>query len=280
MREAGWKIEEVQYSNIPAAVQGVALKEADCGWLSDSARLAAMDKEPGLKLKGLFEGAGDPWVIVARNNIADFTQLNDRPLAQGVPGQINDFLLDKSVDKYGVHPQIIRFNDSEQRAQALIAGQVDSGLVSIDDVVTLERARPGQFRVLIRYKDELPDIAGNYFACSGAFIDQYPDAVQAMVDQQMLAYRRAYDDPSWYLTQVKTKITEADDASLKARYDAFIQNRIWNPNGNMGPRTLEATFNAYKEGQIFKGDITVADWSDPRFIENTLRKLGEYQFKS
>ena len=48
----------------------------------------------------------------------------------------------------------------------------------------------------------------------------------------------------------------------------------------MSPRTLEATFNAYKEGQIFKGDITIADWSDRRFIENTLKKLGEYQIKS
>ena len=32
--------------------------------------------------------------------------------------------------------------------------------------------------------------------------------------------------------------------------------------------------------RVLAGDITIADWSDRRFIENTLKKLGEYQFKT
>jgi ABC-type nitrate/sulfonate/bicarbonate transport system substrate-binding protein len=280
MREAGWKIEEIQFTTAVLATQGVASGAAECGWTSDSARLAAMERDPSIKLRALVENQANVWLLYGKTSINDYKELKDRPVAQGATGQINDFLLNITIARTGISPQLIRFNDSEQRSQALIAGQVDAALIAFDDVVAVERAKPGQFKAIITYKDELPDIAGSYFSCNAKFVEEHPDAVQAIIDTWILNYRRAYDDPAWFLAAVKKKLPEVNEALLREQYDSFAKNRLWDPNGHMDPKTIEATFSTYKNGGVFKSDIKIVDFADPRFIENTLRKYGEYKFKA
>ena len=279
LKEKGFKVEVVEFTNTTAAVQGVATDEADIGWLSVSASLAAIEK--GGDLKQLLENQGMIWRVYGKKDIADFTKLAGKPVADGVAGQITDFLLKRSIEKYKTQVQVIRFNDSGQRTQALLAGKVDAALLAVDNIVDMEAAKPGQWRTIIDYSKEYPELGGSYFTASGKFVQEYPDAVQAMVDAMLILYRRAYDEPDWLLAQAKKFLPQVKDELIKQQYQDFVvKEHLWNPNGNATVEVMNGLEQFYREGGIIKEKIALEKWTSLKFVDAALKKLGSYKFKS
>jgi ABC-type nitrate/sulfonate/bicarbonate transport system substrate-binding protein len=273
LKTKGYTVETKPYANIGLATNGVVGGESQIGWIAAGGAMNAIRQ--GNKLKAFFHGQKNVFVMVSKKEIATFKDLNGKTVGESVPGQINDSVRVALEKKEAITTQVVRLNESTQRTQALLAGQLDAASgMQPEDYLEIESKRPGAFKILVRYSEAFPDLGGTFLWIRDDFVEQYPDATLEILENLILTYRRAYDDGNGFLAEAKKHLPDMPDDRLKASLQAYTEPKYWDPNGGMSESIGKGTGDFYMQAGTVKDAPAAADWVNWKLADTVLAKIG------
>ena len=158
LRSQGYTVETVSMANSTLIVEALARGDADMVSLNPQTMWTGIAK--GVNARSIVQGINAPLFIFAKQDIKTCRDLDRRPVAQAAATGLSPTLLDKYIKQNCPEskPKFLAISETTGRVAALMAGEVDAALLSLDDVLDLESKNPGKFYRLIDFSKEFPEI--------------------------------------------------------------------------------------------------------------------------
>lgn len=218
--------------------------------------------------------------LVTRADIADWQDLIGRRYVISSPGGPPDGIGRYAFARYGVpvdQVQFVPLGGSSARTQALLAGEVDAALIHPTDALKLVADNPG-IHILSTLNDA-PILFG-IDATNTRNIEERRDAVVAYVKGAIQAVREFIDDQDFAVRAYVEAVPDADPEIIAQSWEFFVNEGVWDPNGDVDRERFEETINAYVEIGALPAPVTWDDFFDPTIVEDALADIGRVERKS
>ncbi len=261
--EANLDFQLTRFPNGPAMVQALASGELDVMFFGIGPALVAKGRgqeitvvasniveQIGLiardNLAGYWDGA-DPAAVFADFEAGEGRKAKIATFPQGsVPDIVLRFWLQEQLGVSFDALEIIPMG-ADQVQQALLAGSVDGASI-LEPTLTIVQERDPSAQVITRASEMFPGQPGAVLAVRNEIIDQYPDAVQALVDLHVRA----------------TELLISDIPRAAAHAVEFIGA------GLVDPATIEAALASPSTNYL----------ADPRAIREPTQRMHDFQLET
>ena len=251
------------YAQTELMVAAVAADQADIGVGSSPAWLSAIQK--GEAILGFSGQVSNGWSVMARNDLDSCAAIDGKRTAIHSEGSSSTAMLRAYIDSTcpEITPEYLIIPGSENRAAALMAGDIDVTPAELIDAMLIMALRPGEFSRIADFSNDLPDLKTNGFWVSAEFAAEHPKLIEVLVRNLLIVHRQINDDPAWFVEQVKRFIDfdDADQALLPEIVAALIAT---------GQYTIDFFTAA---GRIDPG-LTAEEAYDLSFLNSVLDEIG------
>lgn len=269
-----YAVEIVATAGIPQASQAVVGGSAEVASTAVALSINAVAK--GADVKAIAENVGLPWRIIATRSLTSVADLHGKRFGTTDLPLFNA-LTEHVFRKTGreIKPTIVKAAQSSDRVQALLQGQLDATMGSIEDFLFVEAQKPGQFHTLVDFAREIPNLGGTYLFANGKFLKDQPQAVQDMVEEILRVYQRVNSDPNYLLVEWQKAFPEQKEAQLKANLTQSMGSKLWVKNARMDKETLDFTTKFHWDFKMIEANLPWDRWAAPQFMEAGLKKVGQ-----
>lgn len=247
-----------EYESVTQAQQAFVANKADLLFGATESMLSA--NAQGADARAVWIGTGDNWVLIGKNSITDPKQLDGKPLASGPSGQTTYTLMIEGAKKLGFTPKVVTISGSNNRAQAMVQGQVRSAVVSATDYVNLNSAKPGQYRIIASYAQVFPGITDGYIWMHQSFITKHQSQTQTIVNALAKAYKRVNTDEAWFVQQGKIYTPTTSQAVAQAVWQTYTKQNLWPADGNLTVSECQGNLDFLTKYGYVKTPSPVATW--------------------
>lgn len=200
--DAGLDLELIRFQNGPSMVQALASGELDVMFFGIGPALVAAGR--GQEITVVASNIVEQIGLIAREDLAGYWDASDPAAlfadfeagegrkariatfpAGSVPDIVLRFWLQNQIGVPSDALEIVPMG-ADQVQQALLAGSVDGASI-LEPTLTIVQERDPSTQVLTRASEMFPGQPGAVLAVRNQIIDQYPDAVQALVDLHVRA---------------------------------------------------------------------------------------------
>jgi NitT/TauT family transport system substrate-binding protein len=269
----GWKIEKVVFSSSELGTEATAKNEVQWGSGATSSSLLAVQK--GAKLPLIVEKVANHWVVVSKPGLQKCEDLNGKGLAIHSEGAVSTAMVRTWVDTACKgKPNYLVISGSQNRAAALINGQIDATPLELVDWVNIETLHPGKFRLLVDFAQGLPDLSTTPVIANGDFLARNREAGVAFVAELLKTHRMADADPSILVKGAIDHKLELDQQSLPAIVEAYRKLDGFYLNGGMTAKKVEGSIKFYTESRVLQPGLSVEQGADLSVVEDALKLIG------
>jgi ABC-type nitrate/sulfonate/bicarbonate transport system substrate-binding protein len=168
---------------------------------------------------------------------------------------------------------LVTVKGSSARADALLSGKIDAGLVSVANAVKL--LEDPKFANLGLPGLELPDLLYNCYWVTEDYKNANGDKLTAYAKAMMEGHRAALDEAN-YTQLSKSYLGDAFTAAqYKEAYDLLIKMKAWDPNlARWSTDSAKFTTNALADVGILKSDVEPSKWMTTEYVDSARSKLG------
>lgn len=279
MRTRGWDIEIVVLSDADVAIQALDRGDVDVATnLTVEPAMRAI--QSGIALR-IFTGyVGNEWVVAGKKEIETPEDLEGKVYPVHGEGGGTDIFMGALADKYGYPHERIVIPNSSARREALTQGRIDAAPLDMADGVFIEEEHGDDFHIITFFGDEF-DIANSGTVGTEQFIEDNPEAVQAIATTLLATYRKMQEDPDWAAEQSLRffgALYEDNVELLKETVRTYIDRQLWPPEDTGLSREAAAEtieFNA-RYGELDATPADIDQFYDFTFIENAKEELGQF----
>lgn len=186
------------------------------------------------------------WTLSALTSIPTVKDLDGKRVAIGT-GSVSRALIKWTEKQYSVKFNLLTIANSQTRAQALLAGQLEGAFIDISDATTLLTKEPGKFHVLLAYAELFPKLDTNSFFAPLKWIKNNPKVVEDIVITNLEVRRKSKENPSWLVGLAQKKFSQIEPALVEKIVKAYIDRNIWDLNGNVDKDVAEFTIKFYAD---------------------------------
>jgi ABC-type nitrate/sulfonate/bicarbonate transport system substrate-binding protein len=271
LREQGYTIETVAFDNV---LGPTAMAQGDLDFASFSNRIAWAAIGKGASFFTFMDKTVNTYMTITGRDIQTCADLDGKSIAVGGTGTVSWTMFDVYLKEHcpGAEPEILIVKGGSNRMAALLTGEVDAAMQDIDDLITIERDRPGQFHPLIVYSQEFPGLHINSYAARRDFAVQHPEMVKDVI-RAVFAARRDLQD-SQVLREAIVEYLELEPDSAQEMADAYLAQEVWDVVGEYSPETVQATVSFLQEYGDLPVGIEAADVADLSYYEAVLDEIG------
>lgn len=167
-------------------------------------------------------------------------------------------------------PNITVIEGSDNRLAALLAGQLDSSVVDLQDWTLLQRERPDAFVVTSDFTRTMP-IMRAAFAAPRSFIAENPQLIEDWIRVHLEVYRESYENPDLLVEKGKELLGEIDEEALPAIVKAFLDAKVWPVDGGLTDAGVQETIAFFNnDGEPFVNIKAPADVVDRTLLDKVL----------
>lgn len=264
------------YAQGELAAAAVAAGEADMGVGAATVWLSAIQE--GAEVVNIMEQAANAWSIMAIQSIETCSDLDGMRLAIHSEGAVSTAMLYAYVDVNcpGTVPEYLVIPGSENRAAALMAGEIDATPAELIDAMRLEGLRPGEYNRIADFSRDLPGLATTGVWVKSDFLDENRDAVKAFVRSLLEVHRQIQDDPDWFIAQATRllEFTEEDLALLPAIVEAMLAIDHYPVNGGLTAEKGEYTIQFFTDSGRLEPGLDPAAIFHLELLEEVLDEIG------
>ncbi len=266
LNRAGWEIEPVFFAQPEAAFAALASGQVQVGVGAVSSALAAI--QSGGQFRIIAEQEGIPWSVVAVEGINRCDDLVGKRFALHSPGGTTTTYANYWISENcspeaqkGIKP--IYIAGSENRAAALLAGQIDATLLTSQDIALLNEKAPGKFHSLVNFGESssLAQVNSSVIAANTSYLASYGDVLAEFLKAIMQAYRDADADPS-----VLRPIAQANNISWTDAVEASVRLELENGTLDRGleitPESINFTIQFFSKYGDLRPGLTVDGVAD------------------
>jgi NitT/TauT family transport system substrate-binding protein len=174
----------------------------------------------------------------------------------------------------GVTPTYLVLGDSQTRAAALLAGQIDATPVELSDALNLEATGAGKVHLLTSFAETLPDLKTGSIAANAEFAKAHPEATTAFVTALLEQYRKIATDRAYFKEITLKYYPDVDQKTLDETLAAYVDRKLFPVNGGLSLDNLEFTIKFFKDAGVLEKAISPADATDLSFLEAAVKDIG------
>lgn len=196
-------------------------------------------------------------------------ELNGKRVGIHGPNTLTELLVNSTISKYNIKPNVLVVPGSEARAQALLNNQLDAAPAEIKDAITIQTSKPGQYHILVPYAKELPFL-GSHMVTTKELIDKDPDLVQGAVSTWAEVMTRIPKEPGLLKTAAAKELPKLGAEEVDLFTKEYLAIVFWNPNltADMAEKTIKFMQDT---GSLKDAGPSLDSVVDLRFIQRALQ---------
>ncbi len=273
LTEAGYTIVPTFFAQPELAVEALASGQADFGFGSSRTFWAGIQQ--GGSFTTIMEQSSNGWSIVGLTEIVDCDDIDGRRLAFHSEGSVAKAMTDAFIRQNcpEITPEVLIIPGSENRAAAMLAGQIDVTPLEPADVVQLLQKAPDRFHVVVDFAASLPDLMTSGVYVNLDYAAEHPHAVEDLLTALLSTHRRLAADPNVLIGETTTRLG-IDAASVPAILEAHLRIDSWDVNGGLTREAVEYSLEFYVQNGSLEPGLTADDVADLAYLTTVLQAMG------
>ena len=270
------KIDNVPFSSTDLAVQGLASNDVQIMSGNGTEVYIAIDK--GSPLKAVGQRIGDEFVVVGSPDVAGCADADGKRMGIHSTAGITTALAkawfaQKCPD---ATPNYITIEGSDNRVQALLAGQLDMSIVDLGGVVQLQTQAPDKYPVIDYLQQVFPNIQTSLNWSNEDFMKDHKHAITDFLAKQIEVQKHMNSDPAYFVQILQKYLPDMDDATAKATAQAYLDAGTFPTDGGVDAQGVQDTIDWLADNDlgVEKGSLTSDDVYDGSMLEAALAKVG------
>ena len=277
MQDEGFAVAPTFYAQGELAAAAVAGGQADFGVGASTVWLTAI--LAGEPLAGIMEQTANGWSVMGILDVTSCEEIGGMRTAIHSEGSVSTAMLRAYIDENcpGTEPEYLVIPGSENRAAALMAGEIDVTPSELIDSIRVMELRPGEFHRVANFATDLPGLkTGGYWVRTG-FADENPEAVESFIRNVLEVHRRINDEPEWFVEQVPRflEMEDEDIALLPGIVDALLAINNYPVNGGLTLESGQFTIDFFTDAGRLDAGLTAEQAFELSYLENVLAEIGE-----
>ncbi|MFN8458412.1 MAG: ABC transporter substrate-binding protein [Anaerolineae bacterium] len=277
MQDEGFAVAPTFYAQGELAAAAVAGGQADFGVGASTIWLTAIQK--GAPIVGIMEQTANGWSVVSIKDIKECKDLAGKRLAIHSEGSVSTAMLKAWIDTTckGTEPEWLVIPGSENRAAAILAGEIDATPAEMIDSVKILTERPDDFQRIADFAKDLPDLKTGGFWVRTDFTKENPEAVKSFIRNVLEIHRQINDDPKWFGEQVPRFLAMEDkDIELLPKIiEALLSIDNYPVNGGMTPENAQGTIDFFTDSGRLEAGLMADKAFDLTFLDAVLEEIGK-----
>jgi len=274
LRPLGIDLEPTFFAQEVLAIQSVLRGDIDIGTGASRGTLAAIQE--GANVKFFATQGRNPWTLYARREINTCADIAGKRFAihseAGISTAFVRGWLKEKCPTLQINFLIIP--GSENRAAALMAGQIDITPLELPDAIQVDALRPGQFHRVADFAKDLPWLLGSIYYSTPKTLASKREVIKTFTRELLKVHRLAAKDPN-VIAQVAPKYIRLFDVALLPRItEAFGANGYWPTDGGLTPEVLQRTIQFFVDIQSIKPGLRAEAISDFSILREVLAEIG------
>jgi len=166
-----------------------------------------------------------------------------------------------------VRLQTLFIPQSQNRAAALLSGQLDAAVLELSLFLWLDQQAPGQFRVLEDFGARWPLLKVTGVYVNSDFAREHPEVVRDYLRARVWANRAVTADPSLLVAEATRRMGASPE--WPGIVKAYLGMTAWAPNGGLTEVDVERSLAFFKRVGL-KTELTASDVSDLSFLQSVV----------
>jgi NitT/TauT family transport system substrate-binding protein len=273
LSEQGYRVTPTFFAQSELAVEALASGDADFGNGADRTFWAAVSQ--GAPIVTIMEQAANSWAIFAVPEIQTCEDLGGMRFAQHSEGAVSKamsdaYLLENCPD---TEPEILIIPGSENRAAALMAGEIDASPVELADAVQIELERPGDFHILTNFAIDVPKLKTTGMYVNANFAEEHPEVVKDYIKAVLTVHRQINEDHDLLIKEAQ-KWLAIDPEVLPKVVEAQFAANSWDVNGGLDEDAIQFSIDFFTNSGSLEPGLTVDGVADLSYLNEVLDEIG------
>lgn len=276
LKTMGYSVETTFFAQPELAVESMSRGDAEIGNGAARTYLKAIQKGSPIRVIG--EQAGNNWSVLAVKAITKCADLDGKRLAIHSEGAVSTAMLNAYLRKQcpEAKPNFAVIPGSENRAAALLAGQIDATPSELADAVQVLSKRGADFHVIANFAKDVPELKATLLYVNSNFAAANPQAVQDYMEAVIGVHRDVNKNPK-LLEESAPKYLTIEKEALPLITKAHMDANAFDPNGGLTAAAMTFSINFFTEAKDLDPGLTLAASTDLSYLEKALAKLGPYR---
>jgi NitT/TauT family transport system substrate-binding protein len=272
----GYSVETTFFAQPELAVEAMSRGDAEIGNGAARTYLKAIQK--GAPIRVIGEQAGNNWSVLAVKAITKCADLDGKRLAIHSEGAVSTAMLRAYLQKQcpQAKPNFAVIPGSENRAAALLAGQIDATPAELADAVQVLSKRGNDFHVIANFAKDVPELKATLLYVNSNFATANPQAVQDYMEAVIGVHRDVNKNPKM-LEEAAPKFLTIEKEMLPLITKAHMDANAFDPNGGLTAQAMTFSINFFTEAKDLDPGLTLAASTDLSYLEKAVAKLGQYR---
>lgn len=266
LRSEGYEIETPFLAESELSVEGVAsgLFEMSHG----TAQSTMIANQAGASMRWLVERVSNEWTLFTRRTIQTCSDLDGVRLAIHSEGSVSGAMVRSYIAETcpEARPNYLIIPGSSNRAQALLAGEIDASPVELSDALNLERQAGDRFHILANFSQDLPSLMTATVYANTTFIDAYPQTVQRLIDEILEQHRRIFEDDGYMEALIRQYLPDYDEDILSAVAEQYSNGIMFPLDGGITDEKANFTIDFFTQSGDVAPGLQPDDVWDRRFM--------------
>lgn len=214
--------------------------------------------------------------FVVGPGIQSMADLRGKRIGIQEPGGFADVMSRLVLKKANISPNDVKFvtTTTAGRVTELIAGNVDTGVLHIDQTKTIQARSPG-IHTLVNMWEVVSDYQYSLYAASSTAIKNDPATMECMVRALIRADRAMYDPAQRQkVLDTAVKYTKADPKVVQDTFDELQKAKAWPQNEGIPRANMEGTAKSLKDSGQITTTPKFEDMVDLSFAKKVVVQLG------
>ena len=255
MKALGYDIEVVMFEDPDIMPQALDAGDININTNSSGQILSAVDA--GLDVKAIMGLTNPDFVMVADKDHPTCASLDGAKLAQqGTTGfgfaSVTQWLAATCPE---AQPELLDIPGSENRAVALLEGQINATSLHLLRALQLQQVRPGDF-VIIEGFGSPPGVTSAWQYSLTSWLDANPELYQAYVDTYQQVVDEIEATPQLAIDEGVATIPDAPADLVTQVMQYWAENDIWTGADGITKEVFDATLAFYEAFTEYEKDLT------------------------
>jgi ABC-type nitrate/sulfonate/bicarbonate transport system substrate-binding protein len=269
----GYLVRTTSFAQSELAVEALARGDSDFGFGSSRTYWAAVGT--GANIVSIMERSANDFLIVTIPEIQTCAHLDGRRFAQHSEGAVSKAMSDAYIQKNcpGIEPEILLIPEGENRAAALLVGEIDATPLKLADYLQVERRAPDQYRALANLAADLPSLKTGLVNVNRDFAVAHPEAVKDYIRALLTIHRQIKRAPDLLVAEAATRLA-IDPEVLPQFVAAHCELDIWDVNGGLDEQSVEYSLEFFTTAGKLDAGLTADDVADLVYLNQVLDEIG------
>lgn len=274
MQDEGLAVAPTFYSQGELAAAAVAGGQAQFGVGASTVWLGAI--QAGAPIIGIMEQTANGWSVMATEDINTCEDVNGKRTAIHSEASVSTAMLRAWIGSTcpDIKPNYLVIPGSENRAAALMAGEIDVTPAELIDSVRIMELRPGEFHRIANFATDLPDLKTGGFWVRSDFAKQNPDVIKAFIRNVLEVNRHIVDDQDWFMEQVPRFLPDVETDLLPKIAEGLLSINNYPVNGGMVETSGQYTIGFFTDSGRLDPGLTAEKAYDLSYLNAVLDEIG------